>query len=440
MSALFDMLVPAVGVTLLALACLALLPRAPATVRFWIASAGLAAWAVPWPLIKWTLPLALANDWPALPLAAGVDASGGLAAAQNAGGAAGAPVVTWIVAAAFAVGAAWFVVDCVRARAVVRSWRSRSTDAGALRALLPAHLRATRAALRIVHDSPHAAASGYWRPTIWIGDEIGNTDTVRVALLHECWHVRRRDPLKVLVITAVRRLYWWNPLVRALASHAALLLEAECDRRCARDVGKNLYVTELARTMLAASSPPPLPLAAASGTRGSNLLRLDLLNRETLMRSRDHVVLWAFAASAIALAACQSVQPEASATALEARDTLVGGASGGTELTADSFVLTQNSRSTVLSGNVRMKTTAERLVVLKSDRTAADRDSITLTGKVLLALDGSDVEADEVTIRALDGRPLELRPQGRVDIEGRAIELTTPHARLTSAYLAPEAR
>ena len=46
MSVWLEMLVPAAGLSLLALGCLALLPRAPAELRFSIAAAGLAAWMV----------------------------------------------------------------------------------------------------------------------------------------------------------------------------------------------------------------------------------------------------------------------------------------------------------------------------------------------------------------------------------------------------------
>ncbi|HET8697369.1 MAG TPA: hypothetical protein VFO94_07790, partial [Gammaproteobacteria bacterium] len=55
MSALLEMLIPAAGLSLLALGCLALLPRAPAELRFSIAAAGLAAWMVPWPLLRFSV-------------------------------------------------------------------------------------------------------------------------------------------------------------------------------------------------------------------------------------------------------------------------------------------------------------------------------------------------------------------------------------------------
>jgi hypothetical protein len=436
MSALLEMLIPAAGLSLLALGCLALLPRAPAELRFSIAAAGLAAWAVPWPLLRFTAPLMpAAVAW--LPAALGragttLGDSGELSGFAGSAGRGGSiDALPWLAAVLFAVGAAWFVMDCARARAAIRAWRGRSVNADSLRALLPAPMRVTRAAIRSVRGSPHAAASGYFRSTIWIGDELQGRETIRVALLHECWHVRRHDPLKLLLVTALRRAYWWNPLVAALARHAALMLEAACDRRCARDIGKDVYVAELARTMLAAGRPVPLPLAAAAGTRGSNLLRLDLLNRETLMRTRDNVLLGAFGAGALAIGACQSLEPASPLTTVEIRDPAVG--TQNVQISASRFVMDQDS-GTLSGSDLRLETTAENLVMVNADRILAQRDAITLTGHVLLALGGSDLEADEVTIRARDGGLLDLRPNDSGALKGREIEIRADRARVTSAY------
>lgn len=145
-----------------------------------------------------------------------------------------------------------------------------------------------------------------------------------------------------------------------------------------------------------------------------------------------HVVLWAFAASVLMLAACQTVEPGTSATTVEILD--AGTPNPGVQLIANYVKVYSESGVTEFGGDVRMKTTAEHIVVIKTDRSSAEWDSITLAGNVLLAIDGSDVEADEITIRALDGRPLDLQAANRAEIEGRQVELTTRHARMSSAY------
>jgi hypothetical protein len=88
----------------------------------------------------------------------------------------------------------------------------------------------------------------------------------------------------------------------------------------------------------------------------------------------------------------------------------------------------------VIFGNVLMNTTAEHVGLINADRAFAERGTLTLAGHVRLAIDDSDVEADQVTIRALDGRPLDLNPASRTELEGRRVEITMHEARITSAY------
>ncbi len=125
----------------------------------------------------------------------------------------------------------------------------RSRPADELRALLPRELAAVAADVRLVEGSSIAAASGVLRPTIWLGDR--HTDVHRtLVLVHELWHVRARDPAWLLAIAAVRRAYWWNPLVAYLARQAVLMIESTCDHRCAVQFGKAAYV---ARARIAAA-------------------------------------------------------------------------------------------------------------------------------------------------------------------------------------------
>ena len=48
----------------------------------------------------------------------------------------------------------------------------------------------------------------------------------RLILVHEMWHARRRDPVRLALIAAVRRVYWWNPIVAHLARQAVLMIES----------------------------------------------------------------------------------------------------------------------------------------------------------------------------------------------------------------------
>ncbi|HET7132769.1 MAG TPA: M56 family metallopeptidase, partial [Gammaproteobacteria bacterium] len=228
---LLDMLIPATALSALAACGLALLPKAAVRLRLNLALGGLIAWLVPWPWIRLPLPLPSTVDASLAPLdvvLSALDPSAAVASPPQLYG--------WIAGAVIAFGALFYARDLAALRAAIAAWRARSNSGERLRALLPAELRATRAAIRVVAGSRVAAAAGWPRSTIWVGDGFNEAD-LRVALVHECWHVRRRDPLLMPSVMLVRRLYWWNPLVAFLAGQALLLVEAACDRRCVESRG-----------------------------------------------------------------------------------------------------------------------------------------------------------------------------------------------------------
>ena len=276
MSALGETLATALVLSGLAACCLALLPRTPPRIRFGIAAWGLPAWLVPWGAIHIALPSSSAAaplvEWlggaqasTLQPAQARLDASAALGVA---------------VAAAFFVGFVLFVCDCVALRRCLRSWRARSRPGEHLRALLPGELAAVAADIRIVDGSAIAAASGALRPTIWLGGRHTEAQ-LRVALVHETWHVRARDPVWVALIALVRRAYWWNPLVAHLARQALLMIESACDHRCAAQLGKAHYMSQLASLLLAGTAPATFARRSA----GCGDLRSPQARRHTVASS-----------------------------------------------------------------------------------------------------------------------------------------------------------
>ena len=279
MSPLVETLVTAFLLSGLAACCLALLPRTPPPIRLCVAAAGLAAWVVPWGFIRIALPSPAA----AAPLV------GWLAGAQAPSFAEShfdtSAALAYALAAALVVGLGLFVRDSIVLRRSLHRWRARSRSGTHLRALLPPALAHVDADIRIVEDSVVAAASGAFRPTIWLGDRQTEAQR-RLALVHEMWHVRARDPVWVGLIVAVRRVYWWNPLVAYLARQAVLMIESRCDHRCAAELGKTHYVSELASLLLASRAPAPR-LVAAIGAASLDVQRLRLLAQPLRVRTRD---------------------------------------------------------------------------------------------------------------------------------------------------------
>jgi beta-lactamase regulating signal transducer with metallopeptidase domain len=316
MSALAETLLTALCVSTLAACCLALLPRTPPRVRFAIAIAGLAAWVVPWGAIRIALPAPPA----AAPLVEWLDPTGALASQPTAPSLELGAALGYAVAAAFLVGLALFIRDYFSLRRCLRAWRARSRPADELRSLLPRELAGVLAEIRVVEHSTVAAVSGALRPTVWIGDRhLGRYRAL--VLTHEMWHVRARDPAWLFAIAAVRRAYWWNPLVAYLARQAMLMIESACDHRCAGQFGKTAYMAELASLLLAATTPAP-PLVASVAAASFDVQRLRLLDQRLRLRVRDLTLIATLAAAGTAAATAAVV--DRLPTAVEARTGLPG--------------------------------------------------------------------------------------------------------------------
>jgi hypothetical protein len=189
----------------------------------------------------------------------------------------------------------------------VRRWRAASSSGDELRKNLPPELAAVPAEIRIITDSDVAAATGWKHSTIWIGDRHVGT-RLKLALVHELTHARQRDPLWLATIAAVRRLYWWNPLVAYLARQAVLMIESTCDHLSAVHFARNEYAAELA-SMLLASAAPKSRLVATVRTPNLDVLRLRLLGTDLRLRVRDVALLAVLALIGATTATASVVEP-----------------------------------------------------------------------------------------------------------------------------------
>ena len=300
MSSLISALVPAVAISALACVCLMRLPNAPPRLRFGVAIVGLCAWLVPWAWLR--VPIGLSSAPLGEPFAALAVLGGPLAVPTVDEP---WPFVRYLAACLFVIGAALFAGDWLAMQRCVRRWRAASFCCDALRSELPPELRDVQAEIRVVRGSRVAAASGWLKPTVWIGD--GYTGATRqLILVHELWHARQRDPVWVALIAVVRRAYWWNPIVAHLAREALLMLESACDHRCAAGFGKRRYVSALAA--LALDRPPPSAQLLATVRRENfDVARLRLLDRTLCLRVRDVLLIAGLVLTAGATTAAASV-------------------------------------------------------------------------------------------------------------------------------------
>jgi hypothetical protein len=296
--ALIQFGLPALLVSGAAWLFLRLARSAPPRLKFWIAMLGLAAWVVPWPLVS-SLPAASPRSSVIRWLDEGVRSVAApvrfAAPLLSSPAAASPPRLAWLCL--LAPGLLWFAIECAAHRRTVRAWRRGSRDGRHLLPLLPPGTVQHAVRIRLMPDSLEAAATGVWRPTIWIGDRLRD-EALRTALIHEACHLRGRDPLWLVVVRVIGRAYCWNPIVTLLARHAHLWLEAACDCRCARLLGPSNYRRTLARLLLSAQ-PRPHGAAALLGGQKQNVLRLELLRRNWRLGWREYAGLVLCAAAAV---------------------------------------------------------------------------------------------------------------------------------------------
>lgn len=112
----------------------------------------------------------------------------------------------------------------------------------------------------VVRDPvPYALTAGLWRPVIFlsIGSiEILDDDELEAVLRHELAHVRRRDPLKLLLGRAVRRALFFIPLAHDLWLRFVVASELVADASVVAAQGRNPLSRALLRLLPAEPKTP----------------------------------------------------------------------------------------------------------------------------------------------------------------------------------------
>jgi beta-lactamase regulating signal transducer with metallopeptidase domain len=121
------------------------------------------------------------------------------------------------------------VGDCLAARGSVRAGDERRPLLGAC-----ADHVGLDAIPKVVfaHGCHSPLATGIWKPAILLPMELKDApdEVLRIVLLHEFAHVRRRDCLVELVVQIIGALMWWNPLYWIAARRLRFAREVVCDQ------------------------------------------------------------------------------------------------------------------------------------------------------------------------------------------------------------------
>ena len=119
----------------------------------------------------------------------------------------------------------------------------------------------------VAGEDAFAVTYGLIRPRILVSTGLATTLTpaeICAVLAHEREHLRRRDPLRMLVARLAAAWACYLPAGRWLASRAALRYELTADRAAAGRVGRSV----LAGALLKLASMPACPAAAAATPAG----------------------------------------------------------------------------------------------------------------------------------------------------------------------------
>ncbi len=229
-------------------------------------------------------------------------------------------------------------------------------------------------------------AWGLFRPAVVMPDDADAwpVDRLRIVLLHELAHVKRRDCLTHVLAQVACALYWFNPLAWVAARHARTERERACDDLVltagthGADYADQLL--DIARVMRAGRFPgvmagASLAMAHRSQLEGRLMAILDpTVPRSSVSRRRTAGATVLFACAVMPLASLQSWGYAADANAADFR------------LKPEATAADLNATGLRLNPDVRLKPEATGTPEaadfrLKPEATAADANAVDLQVK-----------------------------------------------------------
>lgn len=119
----------------------------------------------------------------------------------------------------------------------------RETPPARVQSLLATHNLSVENIVYLNLTATHAFCLGFWRPRIWLTAGIVDLLTdeeLTAVLVHEDYHCRRRDPLRLLISRALKSTFFFLPLVRDLANFVELQQEIAADQSVIEYLGDDL--------------------------------------------------------------------------------------------------------------------------------------------------------------------------------------------------------
>lgn len=176
--------------------------------------------------------------------------------------------------------------------------------------------------LRVAPAGTMPAVIGVLRPSIVLPTDAAawTPERLRVVVLHECAHVRRRDAVLQIVANVAAAAYWWHPLAWVAARRAARERELACDDLviAAGTPGAQYaeHLLEIARSLRPSRDPALAALAMARTSELEGRLIALLEDRPRPTRPARALALGtALALAAVAIAPLRIVAQDAAPVA-----------------------------------------------------------------------------------------------------------------------------
>ena len=165
-------------------------------------------------------------------------------------------------------------VRYARFRRLVRRWRRRAEGYETVLRETARALSCPVPRLYICEAVTTPALTGFVKPVLLLPRETYGEAELRFILRHELYHLKRRDMLYKLVLTAANALHWFNPLVYLMLRQADEDIELSCDDAATADL-THTERAEYSRTLLAAVQVKtrPLPVTTRFGGTARRLRR-----------------------------------------------------------------------------------------------------------------------------------------------------------------------
>ena len=115
---------------------------------------------------------------------------------------------------------------------------------------------------------PTPLTIGIFRPVILLPRGITSCiepADLRAIALHEFAHIRRGDPLTLLLVSIIRAVFFFHPLLRLASRQVSLLAEQACDDAALDILGEPVAYARILTRIAERAPVRPLPLPAGAG-------------------------------------------------------------------------------------------------------------------------------------------------------------------------------